>query len=78
MAYDYAGSWSNFTDNQANLYGPSLSGYSTDAAISWYLTKGATAAKINLGIPLYGRAFENTKGIGSPYNGVRSARGFDI
>lgn len=89
MAYDYAGSWSNFvrtssilndpeshfnryaqTDNQANLYGPSLSGYSTDAAMSWYLSNGATAAKINLGIPAYGRAFEMTKGIGSAFNGI--------
>lgn len=71
MAYDYAGSWSSFTDNQANLYGPSLSGYGTDGAITWYTIQGATPAKINLGIPAYGRAFENTRGIGSSYNGVR-------
>jgi chitinase len=73
MAYDYAGSWSTFTDNQANLYGPSLSGYGTDAAIAWYVGQGASASKINVGVPMYGRAFENTKGIGSPFNGVCSA-----
>jgi chitinase len=70
MAYDYAGSWSTFADHQANLYGPSLSGYGTDAAINWYISKGASAAKINLGIPIYGRAFEATKGIGQPFNGI--------
>jgi chitinase len=73
MAYDYAGSWSTFTDNQANLYGPSLSGYGTDAAIARYVGQGASASKINVGVPMYGRAFENTKGIGSPFNGVCSA-----
>jgi chitinase len=71
-AYDYAGSWSAFTDNQANLYGPSLSGYGSDGAIAWYIAQGATPAKINLGVPLYGRAFEQTKGIGHAYNGVIS------
>jgi chitinase len=73
MAYDYAGSWSTFTDNQANLYGPSLSGYGTDAAIAWYVGQGASASKITVGVPMYGRAFENTKGIGSPFTGVSSA-----
>ena len=43
---------------------------STDKAVKWYLQNGATASKINVGIPLYGRAFENTTGIGAPYNGV--------
>ncbi|PAV18117.1 glycoside hydrolase family 18 [Pyrrhoderma noxium] len=70
MAYDYAGSWLDFADNQANLYGGSRTGVSTDAAISFYLKSGATAGKINMGIPLYGRAFEQTDGIGQSYNGI--------
>ncbi|KAG5645943.1 hypothetical protein DXG03_004733 [Asterophora parasitica] len=72
MAYDYAGSWLTYADNQANVYGGSRTGYSTDSALKWYLSKGATASKITIGIPLYGRAFENTNGIGQPYNGVGS------
>ncbi|KAG7095154.1 hypothetical protein E1B28_005933 [Marasmius oreades] len=70
MAYDYAGSWLNYSDNQANLYGGQRTGVNTDQAISYYLSSGATASKITMGIPLYGRAFENTNGLGQPYSGI--------
>ncbi|KAH9026976.1 glycoside hydrolase family 18 protein [Lactarius hengduanensis] len=70
MAYDYAGSWLTWADNQANLYGGARTNVSTDAAVQWYLSKGATASKINMGIPLYGRAFDNTDGLGMPYSGI--------
>ncbi|KAH9832008.1 glycoside hydrolase superfamily [Rhodofomes roseus] len=70
MAYDYAGSWENITANQANVYDASLTNVSTDIAIKWYLSQGATASKVTMGIPLYGRAFENTTGLGALYNGV--------
>ncbi|KAF8551632.1 glycoside hydrolase family 18 protein [Imleria badia] len=70
MAYDYAGSWLSFADNQSNLYGGSRTGVSTDAAVNYYISSGATPGKIIMGIPLYGRAFENTDGIGQPYSGV--------
>lgn len=52
------------------MYGGQRTGVSTDAAIKWYLAQGATASKITLGMPLYGRAFENTNGIGQPFSGV--------
>ncbi|KAI0036407.1 glycoside hydrolase superfamily [Vararia minispora EC-137] len=70
MAYDYAGSWLTWADNQANVYGGARTGVSTDKAIIWYLANGATASKINMGMPLYGRAFESTTGLGAPYNGI--------
>ncbi|KAG5635932.1 hypothetical protein H0H81_009645, partial [Sphagnurus paluster] len=70
MAYDYAGSWLNYADNQANLYGGARTGFNTDNAVQWYLANGATASKITLGMPLYGRAFENTDGLGQPYSGI--------
>ncbi|THH28885.1 hypothetical protein EUX98_g5303 [Antrodiella citrinella] len=70
MAYDYAGSWLTFADNQANLYGGARTNVSTDQAVKFYTSNGATAGKINVGIPLYGRAFEATSGIGQPYNGI--------
>ena len=69
-AYDYAGSWLTWADHQANLYGGERTNASTDKALKYYLANGATASKINLGIPLYGRAFEATDGIGKPYSGV--------
>ncbi|KAF9491053.1 glycoside hydrolase family 18 protein [Pleurotus eryngii] len=74
MAYDYAGSWLSFADNQANLYGGTRTGVNTDDAVKFFTSHGATASKITMGeysrIPLYGRAFENTAGIGQSYSGI--------
>ncbi|CAE6418529.1 unnamed protein product [Rhizoctonia solani] len=70
MAYDYAGAWSSVSDDQANLYSGTNSGSSTDTAISWYTSNGVPANKIALGIPLYGRSFQNTGGIRQTYSGV--------
>lgn len=69
-AYDYSGPWIDIADHQSNLFGGSRTGVSTDSAIKYYIANGATASKINVGIPLYGRVFQNTKGLGKPYNGV--------
>ncbi|KAF9042916.1 glycoside hydrolase superfamily [Panaeolus papilionaceus] len=70
MAYDYAGSWLTFSDNQANVYGGARTGFSTDAAIKFYTGAGAPANKLVMGMPLYGRAFESTDGLGLPYSGI--------
>ncbi|KAJ7182618.1 glycoside hydrolase superfamily [Mycena crocata] len=70
MAYDYAGSWLTWADNQANLYGGARTGVNTDSAIKHFVSSGATANKITMGIPLYGRAFEQTAGLGQSYNGI--------
>ncbi|ESK83912.1 glycoside hydrolase family 18 protein [Moniliophthora roreri MCA 2997] len=72
MAYDYAGSWLTYADNQANLYGGGRTNMSTDKAIKYYVASGVDASKIAMGIPLYGRAFKNTDGIGKPYSGNSS------
>ncbi|TFK63016.1 glycoside hydrolase family 18 protein [Pluteus cervinus] len=72
MAYDFSGEWSEVTDNLANLYGGERSGVSGDGAIQQYLEKGVPAHKITLGMPIYGRSFLNTDGIGSPYDGIGS------
>jgi chitinase len=60
----------------ANLYGGVRTNVSTDAAVKHFVSAGATIGKINMGIPLYGRAFENTKGLGQAYNGVRFLSSF--
>ncbi|RUS17219.1 hypothetical protein BC937DRAFT_90254 [Endogone sp. FLAS-F59071] len=65
MCYDYAGSWDSIAGHQANLYGPNLS---THAAVSHYLSSGVPASKIVLGLPMYGRGFSNTAGIGHPFS----------
>ncbi|TLS30102.1 hypothetical protein PpBr36_03845 [Pyricularia pennisetigena] len=74
MAYDYAGSWDQRAGHQANLFpshqNPVSTPFSTDAAIAYYASQGVALDKIVMGMPLYGRAFENTDGPGAPFQGV--------
>jgi chitinase len=72
MAYDYSGSWDTTAGHQANLYAkdPASTPFSTDAAVTDYVKAGVPASKIVLGMPIYGRAFESTNGLGQPFTGV--------
>ncbi|GAB1310516.1 Chitinase 4 [Madurella fahalii] len=74
MAYDYAGSWDSTSGHQSNLYAsaanPASTKFSTEQAVRDYLAHGVPAHKLVLGLPLYGRAFEATTGLGQPYSGI--------
>ena len=74
MAYDYAGSWGNITGHQANLYpstdNPGCTPFSTDVTVKDYVKFGVPADKIVMGMPLYGRAFEQTDSMGEYFYGV--------
>ncbi|RFU28382.1 hypothetical protein B7463_g7947, partial [Scytalidium lignicola] len=74
MAYDFAGSWDQVTGHQANIKAsqsnPKATAFSAETAVKYYIQQGVHPSKIVLGMPLYGRAFENTEGLGKPYSGV--------
>lgn len=74
MAYDYAGSWDRVAGHQANVFpcssSPACTPFSTSSAVEYYATQGVPRHKIVLGMPIYGRAFENTDGPGLPFSGI--------
>ncbi|KAG5455646.1 MAG: glycosyl hydrolases family 18-domain-containing protein [Olpidium bornovanus] len=70
MSYDFNGSWSKVAGHHANLFGGEING---DAAVNHILSRGVPPAKVILGVPMYGRAFCNTGGLGQPFQGIGEA-----
>lgn len=74
MAYDFAGSWDSVAGHQANLFPsssrPAATPYSVTGSVDGYISGGIAPDKIVVGMPLYGRSFENTDGPGMPFSGI--------
>ena len=62
-----AGSWDQAANHQANVFGAPIS---ASQAIQWYIAQGVPRSKIVMGIPLYGRSFMNTEGLGKSFSGM--------
>ena len=74
MSYDYAGDWDTTTGHASNIYpdatNPAATKFSTSKAVTDYIAKGISPNKMLLGMPLYGRSFANTHGLGKSYDGT--------
>lgn len=79
MAYDYAGSWDSYSGHASNIYplpaNPNATPFNTDQAVTAYIKSGIAPAKIVMGLPLYGRSFDGTTGLGQSYTGVGAGDG---
>ncbi|KAJ6659926.1 hypothetical protein lerEdw1_018382 [Lerista edwardsae] len=70
MTYDFHGSWEQVTGPVSPLYPD------TDDAVKYWLSKGAPAEKIIMGIPVYGRTFtlsSSQTGLNAPASGPGTA-----
>ena len=82
---DYAGSFSSYSGHQANLYpnpeNPNATPFSSDEVITDYIQAGVPRDKIVLGMPMYGRYFSVTPGLGQTFvttNGVTDVYKYNI
>ncbi|EPZ31515.1 Glycoside hydrolase, family 18, catalytic domain-containing protein [Rozella allomycis CSF55] len=69
MTYDFSGSWSRKAGHQSNLYDypNNEMNISVNETIVDWIKLGCPSEKIVMGMPIYGRSFENTKGLGFPF-----------
>ena len=69
MAYDFTGSWSGKAGHHAQLFPGAPDEPSGSAGVDYVIGRGFPAAKILLGIPVYGRSFLGAQGPGDNYTG---------
>jgi chitinase len=77
QGYDFHGTWETTTNHQAQLYSPRRdpdpAGFSLDLAIDTFRARGASASKLVVGVPYFGRGWT---GVGSANRGLyQSAAG---
>lgn len=71
LAYDYSGNYSSRATHMSNVFAETgITSLDTNSAVTFYLGQGIKAEKLQLGLPLYGRTFENTSGLGQAFSGI--------
>jgi chitinase len=78
QGYDLHGSWEPTTNHQANVYSspkdPTSPRFSVDDTVNAYLSRGATAQKLVVGVPFYSRGWTGVagseKGLYAPATGA--------
>ncbi|XP_068227286.1 probable chitinase 10 [Palaemon carinicauda] len=56
MTYDFHGSWESNADHHSKLYNDA-GNFDADSTVKKWIASGASAGKLVLGVPLYGRSF---------------------
>lgn len=76
MSYDYSGSWIPESGHQANVFtneaNEASTPLNTDDAVRHYESLGISGQKMVIGLPLYGRSFNGTSGLGKNYTSIGS------
>jgi chitinase len=71
QGYDFHGAWENQTNHQSQLHSPPAdphpSRFSIHNAVTGWISRGAPAAELVVGLPAYGRGWS---GVPSPNNGL--------
>jgi len=80
MGYDFAGSWTELSGNQAQLISPpnphnAFAKRSVENGVEYLQTHGVPPRKILIGIPVYGRSFLGATGVGQPFTGEGGENG---
>ncbi|KAI1118883.1 glycoside hydrolase superfamily [Nemania sp. NC0429] len=74
MSYDYTGSWNPRSGHQANVFANKANTFSTplntDDAVRYYEAQGISGQKMVIGLPLFGRSFNGTSGLGQNYTSI--------
>ncbi|KAI0404269.1 glycoside hydrolase superfamily [Xylaria palmicola] len=74
MSYDFTGSWVHQSGHQSNVFLNKNNAASTplniDDAVRYYESQGVSGQRIVMGLPLYGRSFNGTSGLGQNYTSI--------
>ena len=75
MTYDFFGAWDEKTGTNAPLYyqGFGNEAFNVDACVENYVALGVPRAKINIGLPFYGRSFKFASELNQIHGGSDTA-----